>query len=131
MNENASILEHANHKIAVPVGPEAIMGSTRMKAGTAQKLILNMLTTGSMVKYGKVYSNLMIDVQATNEKLVTRSRRIVMLATGCSYDEADEKLKETGNDVKIAIMMLLTGLSKGEATEKLEEHNGYIAKAIL
>ncbi|WP_052074221.1 N-acetylmuramic acid 6-phosphate etherase, partial [Tetragenococcus muriaticus] len=89
-NENAQISQHAAFPIEVEVGPEVLTGSTRLKSGTAQKLILNMLSTASMIGIGKVYKNLMVDVRATNDKLVERSKRIIMQATDCSYEQADK-----------------------------------------
>lgn len=130
MNEGASMLAYADVKIGVGVGPEVVMGSTRMKAGTAQKLILNMLSTGAMIKFGKVYSNLMVDVQATNIKLVARARRIVMLATGVEEAVAEKVLTETKNNVKLSIMMIISGLSLAEAKAKLDANQGYIANAL-
>lgn len=130
MNTQAPMLAFSDIKLAVPVGPEVIMGSTRMKAGTAQKLILNMLSTGAMIKTGKVYSNLMVDVQATNIKLVARARRIVILATGADESVAEKVLKETKNNVKLAITMILTQRPLQEAEHLLKNHGGYISKAI-
>lgn len=112
------------------VGPEVIMGSTRMKAGTAQKLVLNMISTGVMIKLGKVYSNLMVDVQATNEKLTYRAKRIVKLATGADDSDIENTLNETGYNVKLTILMILTNLEKNKAQELLEKAGGYIEKAL-
>ncbi|MGL5237473.1 MAG: N-acetylmuramic acid 6-phosphate etherase, partial [Plesiomonas shigelloides] len=109
-NPDSKIAAAADIAISPLVGPEALTGSTRMKAGTAQKLVLNMLTTGAMVKLGKAYQNLMVDVKATNEKLVDRACRIVMEASGASRSEAEHLLAQTGNEVKPAILMHLTGL---------------------
>lgn len=95
------------------------MGSTRMKAGTAQKLVLNMLTTASMIRMGKVFGNLMVDVQATNKKLVERSKRIVCLATGVSREKAEAAIVESRGSVKVAVTLLLTGISAVEAQELL------------
>lgn len=130
MNPNSEMAKAADIPISVVVGPEAVMGSTRMKAGTAQKMVLNMLTTGTMVKLGKVYSNLMVDVQSTNEKLVTRAKRIVMLATGVNITTAEKYLEETEYDVKLSIFMIETNLDKEKAMVTLKENNGYIQKAI-
>ena len=116
--------------IAVLVGPEVIMGSTRMKAGTSQKLVLNMLTTASMIKMGKVYSNLMVDVQATNKKLVERSKRIVCLATGVSREKAEAAIFEAGGSVKVAVTLLLTGISAVEAQELLVQASGSVSQAL-
>lgn len=130
MNPHSEMAAIADVPISVVVGPEAIMGSTRMKAGTAQKLILNMLTTATMIKLGKVYSNLMVDVKASNEKLVTRAKRIVMLATEVSEEEATKVLEETNFNVKLSILMIVSGLNKEKAEQLLKDSDGYIAKAI-
>ncbi len=112
------------------VGPEVIMGSTRMKSGTAQKLVLNMLTTAAMVRLGKVYENMMIDLQMTNKKLVERSKRIVMTITGLSYDEATDYLEKADGHVKTALVMILANVSAGEAKERIKEADGFVRKAI-
>ena len=101
-----------------------------MKSGTAQKLVLNMLSTGCMIKLGKVYGNLMVDVQTTNEKLVERAKKIVSEATGLNIEESTKVLNETNFDVKLAIFMVLSNLDKNEAKSKLDEAKGYIAKAL-
>ncbi|TGE39631.1 N-acetylmuramic acid 6-phosphate etherase [Desulfosporosinus fructosivorans] len=116
--------------IAILVGPEVIMGSTRMKAGTAQKLVLNMLTTASMIRMGKVYGNLMVDVQATNKKLVERSKRIVCLATGVSREEAEAAIVAAGGSVKVAVTLLLIGSSAVEAQELLVQVGGSVSQAL-
>lgn len=112
------------------VGPEVIMGSTRMKSGTAQKLVLNMLTTASMVRLGKVYENMMIDLQMTNKKLVERSRRIVMNITGVTYEEAADYLAKANNHVKSALVMIKRGVSYEKAQELLAKTDGFVRKAI-
>lgn len=112
------------------VGPEVIMGSTRMKSGTAQKLVLNMLTTTSMIRMGKVYENMMIDLQMTNKKLEERSKRIVMTITGVSYEEAAEFLIKAGGHVKTALVMIRAGVSAEEAKERLNKTEGFVRKAI-
>lgn len=112
-------------------GPEVITGSTRLKAGTAQKLVLNMLSTGIMIKLGKVYGNLMVDVQTTNQKLAERSKRIVMEATGCSRAEAEAALDSTEGSAKLAIFLLLSGLDVQTAKQKLKAADGYVAKALM
>lgn len=112
------------------VGPEVIMGSTRMKSGTAQKLVLNMLTTASMIRLGKVYENMMIDLQMTNRKLVERSKRVVMTVTNVDYDTAEKVLKEAGGHVKTAIVMILANVSADEAKARLEKANGFVRYAI-
>jgi N-acetylmuramic acid 6-phosphate etherase len=112
------------------VGPEAIMGSTRMKAGTAQKLVLNMLSTATMVRLGKLYENMMVDLLATSEKLVERGRRTLMTVTGLDYDKACDRLNEAGGSVKTAIVMTLAEVSKEEATRRLERAGGFVRQAI-
>ncbi len=112
------------------VGPEVIMGSTRMKSGTAQKLVLNMLTTAAMVRLGKVYENMMIDLQMTNKKLVERSKRIVMTITGVSYDEAEEYLNKAKGHVKTALVMLLANVDYEEAKRRLSGADGFVRKAV-
>lgn len=113
------------------LGPEVIAGSTRMKAGTAQKLILNMLSTASMVKLGKVYQNLMVDLQAKSEKLTERSKRIIMILTGLDYKKAEYYLKKAKGKVKTALVMILGKVDKKEAERRLENSEGFIKKAIL
>ncbi|WP_294097212.1 N-acetylmuramic acid 6-phosphate etherase [uncultured Cetobacterium sp.] len=129
-NANSLVANTAQIAISPVVGPEVVTGSTRLKSGTAQKLVLNMLSTGSMIKLGKVYGNLMVDVQSTNEKLVERAKKIVSEATGVDTDIAAEYLNETKSNVKLAIFMILSKLSLDEAKNKLEKHDGYIAKAL-
>ncbi len=129
-NADSQVAKEAKIAISPVVGAEVVTGSTRLKSGTAQKLVLNMLSTGSMIKMGKVYGNLMVDVKATNEKLVGRSKKIVCEATGVSFKEAETILNETGFDVKLSIFMILSNLEKEEAKVILEMNNGYIAKAL-
>jgi N-acetylmuramic acid 6-phosphate etherase len=112
------------------VGPEVIMGSTRMKSGTAQKLVLNMLTTASMIRLGKVYENMMIDLQMTNKKLEERSKRVIMTITGISYEEAAKYLEKSGGHVKTALVMILAGINAEEAKERLRKTEGFVKKAI-
>lgn len=112
------------------VGPEVVMGSTRMKSGTAQKLVLNMLTTTAMIRMGKIYENMMIDLQMTNKKLVERSKRIIMTITGLSYDDAAEYLKQAGGHVKTALVIILAGVDADEARVRLEKADGFVRKAI-
>ncbi len=116
--------------ICVPVGPEVIMGSTRMKAGTAQKLVLNMITTASMIRCGKVYENLMVDLRMTSRKLKERARRIVMLATGVDYPEADKALKACGGHAKTAIVSILAGVSARDARKRLARSKGFVRTAL-
>lgn len=129
-NANSEVAKVSKVSIAPVVGAEVVTGSTRMKAGTAQKLVLNMLSTGTMIKLGKVYGNLMVDVRATNKKLVERAKKIVCEATGVDREVAEKVLKETNYDVKLSILMILTGLDINEAKEKLSQNKGYIAKAM-
>ncbi|MDQ7054937.1 MAG: N-acetylmuramic acid 6-phosphate etherase [candidate division KSB1 bacterium] len=112
------------------VGPEVVMGSTRMKAGTATKLVLNMLTTASMIRLGKVYGNMMIDLQMTSKKLEERSKRTVMMVTGLPYEEAERYLEQAGGHVKTALVMILAGVSAKEARARLEKADGFVRKAI-
>lgn len=112
------------------VGPEVIMGSTRMKSGTAQKLVLNMLTTASMIRLGKVYENMMIDLQMTNKKLVERSKRIVMTVTGLSYEDAEDFLEKAGGHVKTALVMAKANVDADEARRRLNRADGFVRKAI-
>lgn len=116
--------------ITINVGPEVITGSTRMKSGTAQKLVLNMLSTGVMILNGKVYKNLMVDVQPTNEKLKHRQINIIQEATGVSENKAKDMLKKSNNKTKLAIFMLLTNLEISKAINLLDEYNGHIKKAL-
>ena len=116
--------------ICPEVGPEVIMGSTRMKSGTAQKLVLNMITTTAFVRMGKVYENMMVDLMATSQKLVERSRRTVMTVTGVDYDEAARAIDAAGRSVKTAIVMLRRGCSREEAERRLREADGFVRRAI-
>jgi N-acetylmuramic acid 6-phosphate etherase len=116
--------------ICPEVGPEVIMGSTRMKSGTAQKLVLNMLTTAAMVKLGKIYENMMVDLQLTNAKLVERAKRIIMLITGVEYGAAEEYLKKSDGHVKTAVVMIANKMTKDEAKACLEKANGFVRVAI-
>ena len=116
--------------ICPEVGPEVLMGSTRMKSGTAQKLVLNMLTTTAMVKLGKVYENMMVDLQLTNAKLVERSKRIIMLATGVTYERAAELLKLSGGHVKTAIVMAAADVTADEARRRIALAGGMVREAI-
>ena len=129
-NFNTEIADHCDLPIELSAGPEVVTGSTRLKSGTCQKIVLNMISTVTMVKVGKVFGNLMVDVKATNEKLVERCRRVVMEATGCDHDRADAVLKETENNCKLAIVMILLNIPLNEAKEKLERADDNIRMAL-
>ncbi|NUS28603.1 MAG: N-acetylmuramic acid 6-phosphate etherase [Streptomyces sp.] len=129
-NAHSALAAAAEHGIEVVVGPELVTGSTRLKAGTAQKLVLNMLSTITMIRLGKTYGNLMVDVRASNEKLRARSRRIVALATGAADEEIERALAETDGEVKNAILVLLSGVDGPAATRLLEESGGHLRAAL-
>ncbi len=129
-NRQAPMVDLADIAITPVVGPEVVTGSSRMKAGTAQKLILNMLTTASMIKQGKVYSNLMVDVEATNAKLMERQINIVMQATECRREDAIWALAQSGKQCKTAILMILANLSAEQANKALCENHGFIRQAL-
>lgn len=130
-NPASPIAHEAEIAISPVVGPEALTGSTRLKSGTAQKLVLNMISTGAMVRIGKVYQNLMVDMQATNIKLVDRACRMVCQATGCSAEEAETALKQTQYEVKTAILMVLSGIAADQAKSLLIRHKGFLRAALL
>lgn len=129
-NENSEIGKAAEMAIEVVLGPEVLTGSTRLKSGTAQKLILNMISTATMVGVGKAYQNLMVDVMQTNEKLHVRAEKIVMEATGVERETAREKITEADGSVKVAITMILADCNVTEAKERLEKANGHVREAI-
>ncbi|WP_044469709.1 N-acetylmuramic acid 6-phosphate etherase [Mannheimia massilioguelmaensis] len=129
-NPNSAMAQIADIAIETIVGQEVLTGSSRMKSGTAQKLVLNMLTTSSMVLMGKCYSNLMVDVQASNEKLKARAVRIVMQATECKKEVAENTLKIAENNAKLAIMMILGDLDKQAAMQLLAQHQGKLKQAL-
>ncbi|WP_416135260.1 N-acetylmuramic acid 6-phosphate etherase [Bacillus thuringiensis] len=129
-NKGSAIGKEAKIAIEVNNGPEVLTGSTRLKSGTSQKLVCNMLSTASMIGLGKVYGNLMVDLQLTNEKLVERAKRIVMEATSCDYETAELYLVKADNKPKIAIVMILAGFSKEEAMQRLEENQGFIRQEV-
>ncbi|KHS74086.1 N-acetylmuramic acid-6-phosphate etherase [Pectobacterium brasiliense] len=130
-NPHSPIAQEAQVAISPVVGPEALTGSTRLKSGTAQKLVLNMISTGAMVKLGKVYQNLMVDVKATNVKLLDRACRIVVEATGAEREKARQALVLADNEVKPAILMLLANIDVTAARERLKQHNGYLREALI
>jgi N-acetylmuramic acid 6-phosphate etherase len=117
-------------QINVVVGPEAIAGSTRLKAATAQKMILNMISTASMVKIGKVYENLMVDLKPASKKLVERAKGIIVMLTGVGYDEAAEIFERSGRSVKVSVVMARLGLGREEAEKILAEGGGFLARAL-
>ena len=129
-NPNSAMANIVDIVIYTVVGPEVLTGSSRLKSGTAQKLVLNMLTTASMILMGKCYQNLMVDVQASNEKLKARAIRIVMQATDCDKALAEETLKQADQNVKLAIMMILSGLDRAQAETLLEKHQGKLQLAL-
>ncbi|GAA0371449.1 N-acetylmuramic acid 6-phosphate etherase [Alkalibacterium iburiense] len=129
-NKNSEIGQVASIAIEASPGPEVLTGSTRLKAGSTQKMILNMLSTISMVGIGKVYKNLMVDVQPTNKKLISRAENIVMKATDVDRETAKQKLEESDGKVKVAIIMILLDVDKETAVKKLEESEGHIRKAL-
>ncbi|MET7892780.1 N-acetylmuramic acid 6-phosphate etherase [Streptomyces mirabilis] len=129
-NAHSALAAAAEHGIEIVVGPELLTGSTRLKAGTAQKLVLNMLSTITMIRLGKTYGNLMVDVRASNEKLRARSRRIVALATGASDEEIEQALAATDGEVKNAILTILGGVDGPTAARLLEESDGHLRAAL-
>ena len=129
-NPGAAVSAHADIAIEVDNGPEVLTGSTRLKAGTSQKLILNMISTATMVQLGKTYGNLMVDVAPTNVKLVDRAVRIVREATGCDEADARRALDESGNHAKTAIVMVLCGIGAAEARRRLDAAGGFVRAAL-
>lgn len=129
-NPNSAMANIVDIAIDTVVGAEVLTGSSRLKSGTAQKLVLNMLTTASMILMGKCYQNLMVDVQASNEKLKARAIRIVMQATDCDKSLAEETLKQADQNAKLAIMMILSGLDRAQAEDLLEKHQGKLQLAL-
>ena len=129
-NPNSAMANIVDIAIDTVVGPEVLTGSSRLKSGTAQKLVLNMLTTASMILMGKCYQNLMVDVQASNEKLKARAIRIVMQATDCDKALAEETLKLADQNAKLAIMIILSGLDRAQAEALLEKHHGKLQLAL-
>lgn len=129
-NKHAKVSKYANIQIEVETGPEVLTGSTRMKAATAHKMILNMITTTTMIKLGKVYENLMVDVKATNQKLRERAQNILSTITGVTIETAENFLQKSDYQVKPAIIMIETGVSLSDANECLEEADGFVREAI-
>ncbi len=129
-NEGSRTFAHADHVVFVDVGPEIVSGSTRMKSGTAQKLVLNMISTAAMIRLGKVYNNLMVDLRPVNAKLVRRSKRLIRIATGCDEARAEGAFEESGRRPKTAILMVLAGCGREEAERLLELGEGRIGPAL-
>ncbi|OBQ74483.1 N-acetylmuramic acid 6-phosphate etherase [Mesorhizobium erdmanii] len=129
-NPASTIAGIADIAISPVVGPEVLTGSTRLKSGTAQKLVLNMLTTASMIRIGKSFQNLMVDLNPSNKKLVARAIRMVMQTTGCTAQQARQALHQTGNDVKLAILVTITGMDVEAARAALAKAGGFLRKAI-
>ncbi|MDX2129073.1 MAG: N-acetylmuramic acid 6-phosphate etherase [Chloroherpetonaceae bacterium] len=130
LTSNPDVKEPASVVIRTLVGPEVIMGSTRLKAGTSHKMVLNMVSTGAMILNGKTYGNMMIDLQQTNLKLVERTKRIFMLATGADYETAEALLETAGGKLKTAITMYFLVCTKEEAEESLKKANGFVKRAV-
>jgi len=128
-NPGSVIARMADIAISPVVGPEALTGSTRLKSGTAQKLVLNMLTTASMIRIGKSYENLMVDLSVSNEKLAARAIRILVEATGCAPEEAERLIAAAGKNVKLAILMGLTGMNADDGQRALEQADGFLRRA--
>jgi len=129
-NKDAKISSYADFPIEIETGAEVLSGSTRMKAGTATKLVLNMITTTAMIKIGKVYDNLMVDVKPTNEKLVDRATKIISEISGCDYEKSNELLKDANNNVKLAIIMATKDVDYEKASEILEKNKGFIREDL-
>ena len=129
-NRESRTFNIARHRILIEVGPEVITGSTRMKAGTAQKLVLNMLTTVSMIRIGKVYGNLMVDLRPVNQKLVERSKRLIRQATDCTKEEAEAAFLASSGKPKVAILMISLGVGAEQASALLQNGQGRIAEAM-
>ncbi|MDX1259142.1 N-acetylmuramic acid 6-phosphate etherase [Exiguobacterium sp. K1] len=129
-NKDAVISQHADLRIEVETGPEVLTGSTRLKAGTAQKLVLNMISTAAMIGIGKVYQNLMVDVQSTNEKLEIRAKRMIVEATGVDLETAARYFTSANGHVKTAIVMILADVSYTEAVERLQRAHGFVRDAL-
>lgn len=129
-NPMAELSRYSDIAIEVDAGPEILTGSTRLKSGTAEKMILNMISTASMVGIGKVYKNLMVDMRATNLKLAERAKRIVQMACDCSGEEAAKGLEEAGGNIKTAIVMIKTGCSAEEAEKRLKRQGGFVRKCL-
>lgn len=129
-NRPAELSAYADISIEVDAGPEILTGSTRLKSGTAEKMILNMISTASMVGIGKVYGNLMVDMKATNLKLIERAKRIVCMACGCDSEKAEKTLQQADGNMKTAIVMIESGVSREEAEQRLLKNRGFVRRCI-
>jgi N-acetylmuramic acid 6-phosphate etherase len=129
-NRNSKTFQHADYRLFIDVGPEIVTGSTRMKSGTAQKLVLNMITTAAMIKLGKVFNNLMVDLIPVNNKLVVRSKRLIQIATGCDPKTAAQAFEDSDRRPKVAIVMVLLGIARKEAQRLLQANEGRIGQAV-
>ncbi|MBU5467836.1 N-acetylmuramic acid 6-phosphate etherase [Virgibacillus sp. MSJ-26] len=129
-NKGAKMSQHAEVAIELETGPEVLTGSTRLKAGSAQKMVLNMISTTAMIGIGKVYENLMVDLKPTNQKLEERSKRIIMEATDVEFDTASRFYNMSGHKVKVAIIMILLDCSKEEALKRIDKANGFVRSAL-
>ena len=130
MARSSGIEKIATILVRLDTGPEVVAGSTRLKAGTAQKLVLNMLTTATMVRRGKVYENLMVDLRTASRKLEERTKRVFMQATGARYEDAERWLRRAGGSLKVAIVMRRAGVTRPEAERRLKEAQGWVRQAI-
>ena len=128
--EDSELARGADHELAVVVGPEFVSGSTRLKAGTGQKLVLNTISTVAMIRLGKTYGDLMVDVRSSNEKLAARARRVVRLAAGVSEDEAERALAEADGSAKVAVVAQLAGVDAQTARKRLEQASGHVREAV-
>lgn len=129
-NTKSQTFQYADHILCLPVGPEVVTGSTRMKAGTAQKLVLNMVSTAAMIRIGKVYGNLMIDLKPVNKKLVERSKNLIQKATGCDRKTAETAFDQSEKRPKIAILMVILRISAQQAASLEAQHQGHLSQAI-
>jgi N-acetylmuramic acid 6-phosphate etherase len=129
-NSNSKTFQYADYRIFIDVGPEIVAGSTRMKSGTAQKLVLNMITTTAMIKLGKVFNNLMVDLMPVNKKLVARSKRLIQIAAGCDPETAAQAFADSGSRPKVAIVMVLLGIDRDQAEQLLKANEGRIGQAL-
>lgn len=129
-NDQSGLADFCDVSIAPIVGPEVVSGSTRLKAGTATKMVLNMLTTGAMVLLGKTYGNLMVDLRASNEKLIDRTRRIVAMLTGISEEAAEEKLQACGGELKVAVVAQELGIDPEQARQRLARCDGHLRRTL-